>query len=65
MYLKEQLSMKFLNILIGVALALVGFVIFFFGFLGGLMSQNWVVVIISIVFGGAILVYGNRLQREG
>jgi Na+(H+)/acetate symporter ActP len=65
MYLKEQLSMKFLNILIGVALALVGFVIFFFGFLGGLMSQNWVVVIISIVFGGAILVYGKRLQREG
>jgi len=57
--------MRFINILIGVAMALVGFVIFFFGVLGGFATQNWILVIISIIFGGAILVYGKRMQREG
>jgi Na+(H+)/acetate symporter ActP len=57
--------MRFLNILIGVAIALVGFVIFFFGILGGFATKNWLMVIISIIFGGAILVYGKRMQREG
>jgi len=46
-------------------MALVGFVIFFFGVLGGFATKNWILVIISIIFGGAILVYGKRMQREG
>jgi len=57
--------MRFLNILIGVALALLGFVIFFFGLLGGASSGNWISVIASIIIGGAILVYGKRMQKEG
>jgi uncharacterized membrane protein len=57
--------MRFLNILIGVALALVGLVIFFFGFLGGASTGNWVLAIASVIFGLAILVYGKRMQREG
>lgn len=57
--------MRFINILIGVVLALVGFAIFFFGFLGGASTGNWGLAIVSIILGLAILVYGKRMQAEG
>jgi len=56
----------FLQVLGGVILVIIGFMILIFAFyIGGLVMNNMVVILIGLILGVALMLYGRNLVRRG